>query len=541
MPQIIDVPGQGQVEFPDGMSDAQIVAAIQRNTPRKPNAEAMNPEVNIGPMSIKGETSTGFNPAAAIIKAGQAVDSVNKGLTQLKYGPGDWIKEKLGMQPSGVSAALAADQEFAKQPMADLKEVHPGSTMIGDVAAAAGVPWRALPAVAAAEYGDPLERFQKGVATYLGGKLAQKGGEIASRTFSKSQTEATQQTAANAVRDGAVDTATMAGYKTVPSLSNGSLAGRIIEGATGKEKATQLAASENQPLTDYLVRKAFDLPDDAPLVHATMKAVREKASLDGYAPVRQVPRIPTDLQYLADVKALTSRADNAAKDFGALVESDVKPLAKKLSSIKSFTGDSAVDAVAIFREKASDLYANDNATLGKAYRKAAEAVEGQIDRSVAKTKPDLIPDYRAARTKMAQSFDVEKAIREGQGTVDAQVLGRLYGKTPDRMTGELALIGRTANAMPQVMAIPKAGWSSPVTAMDSGIGTLGGILAGNPAPLLFPALRVAGRYGLMSGPGQRMLTKPKYQPNALAGTMSGLLDNPMAPYVAGLLGYEATR
>jgi hypothetical protein len=541
MPQIIDVPGQGQVEFPDGMSDAQIVAAIQRNTPRKPNAEAMNPEVNIGPMSIKGETSTGFNPAAAIIKAGQAVDSVNKGLTQLKYGPGDWIKEKLGMQPSGVSAALAADQEFAKQPMADLKEVHPGSTMIGDVAAAAGVPWRALPAVAAAEYGDPLERFQKGVATYLGGKLAQKGGEIASRTFSKSQTEATQQAAANAVRDGAVDTATMAGYKTVPSLSNGSLAGRIIEGATGKEKATQLAASENQPLTDYLVRKAFDLPDDAPLVHATMKAVREKASLDGYAPVRQVPRIPTDLQYLADVKALTSRADNAAKDFGALVQSDVKPLAKKLSSIKSFTGDSAVDAVAIFREKASDLYANGNATLGKAYRKAAEAVEAQIDRSVAKTKPDLIPDYRAARTKMAQSFDVEKAIREGQGTVDAQVLGRLYGKAPGRMTGELALIGRTANAMPQVMAIPKAGWSSPITAMDSGIGTLGGILAGNPAPLLFPALRVAGRYGLMSGPGQRMLTKPKYKPNALAGTMSGLLDNPMAPYAAGLLGYEATR
>lgn len=35
MPQIIDVPGQGQVEFPDGMSDEDIVKAIQANQPEK--------------------------------------------------------------------------------------------------------------------------------------------------------------------------------------------------------------------------------------------------------------------------------------------------------------------------------------------------------------------------------------------------------------------------------------------------------------------------------------------------------------------------
>lgn len=33
MPQIIDVPGQGRVEFPDGMSDADIVSAIQKLAP----------------------------------------------------------------------------------------------------------------------------------------------------------------------------------------------------------------------------------------------------------------------------------------------------------------------------------------------------------------------------------------------------------------------------------------------------------------------------------------------------------------------------
>jgi hypothetical protein len=36
MPQIIDVPGMGHVEFPDGMSDEQIASAIKANMPQEP-------------------------------------------------------------------------------------------------------------------------------------------------------------------------------------------------------------------------------------------------------------------------------------------------------------------------------------------------------------------------------------------------------------------------------------------------------------------------------------------------------------------------
>jgi hypothetical protein len=31
MPQVVEVPGMGDVEFPDDMSDDQIAAAIQKN------------------------------------------------------------------------------------------------------------------------------------------------------------------------------------------------------------------------------------------------------------------------------------------------------------------------------------------------------------------------------------------------------------------------------------------------------------------------------------------------------------------------------
>lgn len=45
MSQIIEVPGHGRVEFPDGMSDAQIVAAIQANSKPSPNPLAEGAKV----------------------------------------------------------------------------------------------------------------------------------------------------------------------------------------------------------------------------------------------------------------------------------------------------------------------------------------------------------------------------------------------------------------------------------------------------------------------------------------------------------------
>ena len=44
MPQIIDIPGQGEVEFPDGMTDAQIVAAIKKLSAPKPAPEESLPK-----------------------------------------------------------------------------------------------------------------------------------------------------------------------------------------------------------------------------------------------------------------------------------------------------------------------------------------------------------------------------------------------------------------------------------------------------------------------------------------------------------------
>jgi hypothetical protein len=43
MPQIIEVPGMGQVSFPDGMTDADISTAIQRNLPKSAGLDFSQP------------------------------------------------------------------------------------------------------------------------------------------------------------------------------------------------------------------------------------------------------------------------------------------------------------------------------------------------------------------------------------------------------------------------------------------------------------------------------------------------------------------
>jgi hypothetical protein len=75
MPQRIDIPGQGVVEFPDGMSDADIVVAIKRmSTPRRPD-NAMDAGNAVGTGFFRGATRLAGLPVdtvANVIDLGKA-------------------------------------------------------------------------------------------------------------------------------------------------------------------------------------------------------------------------------------------------------------------------------------------------------------------------------------------------------------------------------------------------------------------------------------------------------------------------------------
>lgn len=89
MPQIIDVPGQGQVEFPDGMSDEQIVAAIQRNS---------KPAGGPAPKGLSTLDKIKFGMMDPINGGAQLLtNALPKGLVDAGNRANNWLADKTGL------------------------------------------------------------------------------------------------------------------------------------------------------------------------------------------------------------------------------------------------------------------------------------------------------------------------------------------------------------------------------------------------------------------------------------------------------------
>lgn len=366
------------------------------------------------------------------------------------------------------------------------------------------------------------------------GKLAKVAGSRLATAEAKGVSDAAQ----NAPRDATLRASQEAGYIIPPSQAGAGIIPRVLEGISGKVKTNQAAAVKNQNVTDSLARKAIGLTEDAPITREALQAVRQEAYQTGYAPIRAMGDITPDFTFKRQAQMLTSRADNAAKGFGDLVESDAAPLAEGLTKVKSFTGDQAVDQIAIFREKASDLYAQGNKTLGKAYRQAADLIEEQIERQLSGMGKDgagALKSFKEARTRIAKSWSVENALVEGGGKVNAKVLGAAFQKGKP-LTAELETIGRFANNFRDVAGVPQSGFSSPITALDAfGTAGMAGMGAG-PMSLALPAARLGAR-GMLTSPGfQKSFVGPTYGPNAAQRLTPKMLEDLERMGAGGLLG-----
>jgi hypothetical protein len=126
MPQQIEVPGMGVVEFPDGMSDDQIAAAIKQNMPATA-APAAQPQPSAGitdylPRAITDIPGDIFGAGKAAL--GKIADNLNPFSDarrasierQGKMGLGEGLVEGL-KQTAGVGSGLAAIPELVASPM----------------------------------------------------------------------------------------------------------------------------------------------------------------------------------------------------------------------------------------------------------------------------------------------------------------------------------------------------------------------------------------------------------------------------------------
>lgn len=287
-----------------------------------------------------------------------------------------------------------------------------------------------------------------------------------------------------------------AGYVVPPSQMRPTWATRALESISGKAETGQIASLRNQETTNKLARQALGLSPEAPLSKESMQSYR-KAQIDmGYEPVRDVGIVNLGKSFNSSlddiIKANTGEGSIPAAENKQVTELVNSFKTKKLSFVNS---SDVVDAIRVLRQNADEAFAKGENALGRANKAIAEAYENGLDNALQQFKqPELLQNYRSARQNIAKSFDVESAIKEGSGNVDAKKLAALLQKGKP-LTGELQTAAEFGNVFKQAARTPEEMGSPAVGALrpyaSTAMAGAGGSLLGWPGAIAGGALGMA--------------------------------------------------
>lgn len=503
---IVEVPGMGDVEFPDDMSDDDIAAAIKKNL-------APTPPRSFGEDLLRQAKLTGrdvVSAAAAIpgmaMDAGVAARNLTEGAVR-KYAPTvasriDDVANRIGI-PSGPGPAYSMPSQDFQRALTDV-----------------GVP-------------EPVGAAEKGMSfirqAALGSRLpAPQAAQQAPKDF---------QPAGQAIRDQTLRKAQSEGYVVPPSANNPSTMNRLLEGLSGKVKLSQEAAMRNAPVTEKLASRGLGQNPDAPITQAALGVIRKEAYDAGYAPVKAVGEIATDTKFLDDLANITKTATGAARSFPGLTPKG--EFVEKIGTLAQakFDASDGIDAVAHLRELADDAYRAGDGSVGKAYKSAAKAIEDMIERDLTKRGGDaegLLKGYRAARQQIAKTHTAGKALVDEAGGTNARTYASELVKGKP-LTGDQRTIGQFASAFGKYAPKPSGDIYPSISPLDAYGSAIAAGATESVAPLAFPLTRLGLREYLLSPAGQaRAVRSPQVTPENLgllgllpagADDLSGLFGN----------------
>lgn len=356
-----------------------------------------------------------------------------------------------------------------------------------------------------------------GVLGVGGAKLVDTGARAAGALAKKIQ---------NSVRDQTLAEGRIYGYVIPPSKVNPSFLNTALESLAGKAATAQETAARNQELTNALAMKAVGLPANAPITEAALEKVR----LASAAPYREIANFSE--KAAADLAALRKAKLNTADphELNILMNDpeivkEMSPLVTKAKADIEALKQARADASAAFRWTRT----NPDPSILKAARDAVELankLEQQIEDAAQEIgRPGLVDELRAARTRIAKSYEVERALNLGDADVSAPVLGRSLDKGAP-LTGELKTIAKFQQAFPQSMregaSVPTAGVSKLKAMAAIGTGAVGANQLGASGALLglLPFADTPVRKLLLSKPYQQAMGRGVYpginQPDTLA-------------------------
>lgn len=417
-------------------------------------------------------------------------------LTKAAYGAAAYA---LGYKDVGDSVTMSEEPDFAHRALSSVGAISPdrepqtpGQRLV-DAAVQGGATFLASPAAG-------VKQIMKNVAL---GATSGTAGEV-TKEVSGSPTAAiavsmltplavrhaisgigkgtTNEVVGETIKDG-MD----AGYVVPPSSIKPVLVRDKIESFGGKAAVKQEAALRNQEVTNDLAARAVNLPKGTALTPGKLDEVREKAGAvyGEAAQLRPTPDMPWfkryhDTDIVEQLKQARADANAAWKHY----------------------------------ERSADPSVKDRA---EAFGKQAASLEKDLENlATANKRPDIVKRLVEARTIIAKTYDVERALNVGNGNVDAHVIGQLL-QSGKPLTGELKLIGRFSLAFGHVTREGGKVPSPNVSALDpmasaalsmggyAATGGVGGAATAGSLPLLRGPAR---RYLLSKGVQDRLMKNP---------------------------------
>lgn len=399
MAQIIEVPGQGRVEFPDGMDDAQIVSAIQKLSAPKSTMDRVRDSAAVqynAPLgALETATALGSGFAGAVAGGFAGMGQGIKNLVSPGMPAGDRVRQvsdamtyepRTALGRGATNVATFIPEQLAR-----------GADYVGGVTAEAT--------------GSPAVGAGVNTALQFAPQLLARGARApVQKMVTNSELRGSATASRESVRDGTLSAAREEGYVVPPSAASrgGSFFGNRVEGIAGKAALNQETVLQNQPVTNRIARREAGLSEDTPISEKTLENARAVIA----EPYREVaalsPRAADALDKLKDARA-QSKLHHRHYD----VSQNPEALAKA----------EALDSRAAMLEKL-------------------------IDHEAGKSGVPGLPDrLKEARKNLAKNYDVERALNLGTGDVDALVIGRMLDKRGEAgMSGGMLTIGKFAQA-----------------------------------------------------------------------------------------------
>lgn len=461
-------------EGPDGASPQEIEAFAAQQfggqkqpEPAQPKVgqDALNPVANTPLGQIGGEASSGFNPAAFTIQAGALADRISKGALQLRDMPTNFARKALGMQPTPLSQQLEREQQEAKKPMDDLREVHPGSTTLADVAMFAASPNKLAPVVAAIEYGTPAERAIRGGVALAGNKAGEAAGKILGRAVQPVRPDEISKT-----QRAALESAERQGVQLSAGEASGSRMLKWAESATAdlpvasgmaQKRFTGNQKAMNSAVLRQLGEKGDEVTEEA-LANARTRISGE------YSRVLDPAKIQLDNSFRQEVKAITGSkvmrelrdesVDGMLNQFRNMPEGKIHVSGEWFQQNKTALDTQIRSAFA-------------NGEVGKA--RALEQFEKALDRAAMRS---LEPEARAAYKQAGREWATLRTLETGKvvdggnvmpGRLDQALTSRYKGAYKEgKIKGEVADVARLAS----LLRPPPNSGSVPRSVYTGGIG-----------------------------------------------------------------------